>query len=146
SRLLHACYHAALGGFRHLRVHRDIAQLLLVSRVDWAATVRTATDHRVRAVVARAVIDAWAALGLSVDHPALCWAHTVPIGRIDAHTLRVFGEERAFSQQALTALPDLVGRGGLRYLWALSTQPGRAPATPRSVVTRARRAVSGWRR
>src|SRR5690606_19262159 len=47
ARLLHACYHAALGGFRHVRVHRDIAQLLLVSDAAWPVTVELAARHRV---------------------------------------------------------------------------------------------------
>lgn len=146
GRLLHACYHAALGGFRHLRAHRDVAQLLLVSEVDWAATAHMATRHGVQAVVARAVLDAWDALDLTVDHPARAWAAGTRIGRGDARALRVFAEERSFSQQALTAVTPLVGHGALRYLWTLSTQGGRGPLRPSAALGRARRAVGDLRR
>jgi hypothetical protein len=141
DRLLHACYHAALGGFRHLRAHRDIAQLLLATSVDWHRTVDIARRHRVDAVVARAILDAWAALRLELDHPALRWAAEHRIGRADGRALAVFAAERPFREQALTAVPVLVGRGATAYLLALAGQPGRQAWLPRAMARRARRAV-----
>jgi hypothetical protein len=143
SRLLHACYHAALGGFRHLRAHRDIAQLLLMTSVDWHRTVDVASRHRVDAVVARAVVDAWAALRLELHHPAHCWAVEQRIGRADARALAVFAAERPFREQALTAVPVLAGRDAVAYLYALAGQPGRQAWSPQAVARRARRAVRG---
>lgn len=125
DRLLHACFHAALGGFREWRAHRDVAQLLLVSEVDWTGTVGKAERWRVGAVVAGAVLDTWRILDLEVAHPAHAWAEGRRLGRADARALRVFGEERPFRTQALTAVPALLGRGAGRYLWTLVRQPGR---------------------
>ena len=48
ARPLHACYHAALGGFRHLRAHRDVAQLLMVSDVAWEETVEIVPNTECR--------------------------------------------------------------------------------------------------
>ena len=136
SRLLHACYHAALGGFRHLRAHRDVAQLLLVTGVDWRSTVAVAERFRVAAVVARAIDDAWKALDLAVAHPAHAWARATPIGRADAKALAVFAAERPFHDQAVTAVPVLVGRGAAAYAWALARQPGRGAASAGALVRR----------
>ena len=74
DRLLHACHHLALGGFSELRVARDVAQLLLVSRVDWEDTVRTAERWRVDAVVASGIVQAWQRLEIEIAHPAQQWA------------------------------------------------------------------------
>jgi Uncharacterised nucleotidyltransferase len=142
ARLLHACYHAALGGFRHLRAHRDVAQLLLVSGVAWEATVEIASRHRVQAVVARAVDDAWGALRLGIDHPAHDWATRQRIARGDARALAVFAAERPFREQALTAVPVLVGRGATRYLLALARHQGRPSSRPiRHTIRRGVRSV-----
>jgi hypothetical protein len=142
GRLIHACFHAALGGFRILRVHRDVAQLLLVSEVDWRRSVAVAERHRVAAVLARAIQDSWAALALETPHPAHDWATRHRIGRADARALAVFAAERPFGAQALTAVPSLLGRGSLAYLVALARQRGRRPQwSTRDAFVRGRRAV-----
>ena len=128
GRLLHACFHAALGGFREFRAHRDVAQLVLVTAADWRQTVEVAERSQVDTVVARAIRDTWQVLDLDIDHPAVRWARGRRIGRRDAATLRIFTQERSFRQQALTAVPDLIGRGAMRYLTALVRQPGRRPS------------------
>ncbi|CCH72304.1 hypothetical protein BN11_1520017 [Nostocoides australiense Ben110] len=119
-RLVHACFHAALGGFREYRAHRDVAQLLLVSGVDWRVSAQLARRAGVLAVLARAITDAWGALGLDLHHPAVDFARRVRIGRIDDAVLEIFGSERSYRRQALTAVPDLVGKGATRYLWTLA--------------------------
>lgn len=130
DRLLHACFHAALGGFREFRAHRDVAQLLLVTAADWEATIRTATRWRVESVVARAIVDAFGILGPGLAHPAFDWARASRIRRADAYVLDLFAAERPYRSQALTAVPDLLGRGAARYLWLLIRQPGPGGAPP----------------
>jgi len=119
DRLLHACHHLVLGGCSALRVARDVAQLVLVSDVDWQATVATAQRWRVDAVVAAGIVEAWERLGLEIDHPAHRWAmaHTTPRG--DARAIRVFARARPFRSQALTAVPVLAWRRIPTYLWTL---------------------------
>ncbi|KAB7743345.1 hypothetical protein GA707_14705 [Nostocoides sp. F2B08] len=125
NRLLHGCFHAALGGWRELRAFRDVAQLMLVSEVDWQQTIATAERFKVQAVVASALIETWDRLELELHHDALTWARGQRIGRLDAHALGVFAREEPFRMQAMTALPVLVGRGALRYAWDLGLKPGR---------------------
>src|SRR5205085_11883003 len=59
GRLLHACFHAALGGFRGLRAFRDVAQLILVTGADWETTFAVARRWRAEAVVVRAITESW---------------------------------------------------------------------------------------
>lgn len=137
DRLLHACHHLALGGFSGLRVARDVAQLLLVSQVDWERTVATAERWGVEAVVARAVEASWERLGLEVDHPALAWARGCPIGRGDRRALEVFETERPFRDQALTAVPALQLRDLPSLLLAATTRArGRRRVDSSSVRVR----------
>ena len=54
------------------------------------------------------------------------------IGRLDAAVLEVFGREQSYRRQALTAVPDLVGRGAARYLGALTRNSARRRPLNRS--------------
>lgn len=117
-RLLHACYHASLGGFRRLRAFRDVAQLILMSGVDWLETVESAKRWKAEAVVAAAVIETWMVFGLE-ESTAHDWARNVKISVGDLRALRVFESERPFSAQALTAVPRLPVLEVPAYLWAL---------------------------
>lgn len=125
GRLLHACFHAALGGFRRLRAFRDIAQLLLVTQADWQATVRIARSWRAEAVVASAVRETWDRLELSVDHPAYAQAASASYSRGDRRVLELFAREAPFRAKALTALPRLPAHEVPRYLWSLGRPRGR---------------------
>jgi hypothetical protein len=126
GRLLHSCHHAALGGFRHYRAHRDVAQQLLVTEVDWRATVEIASAWRVKAVVARAITDTWQVLGLDVEHPAHAWAASTRISRPDRWALDVFAAEKPFRQQALTAVGAMPCNEAPAYLWPFAKRPGVA--------------------
>lgn len=119
DRLLHACHHLVLGGFSGLRAARDVAQLVLVSDVQWEAAVATAERWRVDAVVASGIVQAWERLDLETEHPAYCWAVGHPISGEDARAIAVFTEERPFRSQALTAVPALAWYRIPGYLWAL---------------------------
>ena len=124
GRLLHACHHAALGGQRQLRAHRDVAQLILVSQADWQTTVEIARRWRVEAVVARAVTEAWLRLHLTEPHPAWQWAASYHEQRIDRWALDVFGQERPFREQALTTLTSLPMRDVPAYVAAVYSGSG----------------------
>jgi hypothetical protein len=133
GRLLHSCHHAALGGFRHYRAHRDVAQQLLVTRVDWHVAVDIATTWRVEAVVARAITDTWRVLGLAIDHPAHEWAMSRSISTLDRRALDVFAAEKPFRQQALTAVGAMPWRDLPAYLSPLAGRPGALHRLTRSL-------------
>lgn len=119
GRLLHACFHATLGGFRRLRAFRDVAQLLLVSGVDWETTFGMARGWRAEPVVARAVQDTWERLGLDVSHPAHDRATHTRMSRGDQRVLALFAREAAFRAQALSAVRRLPPHRIPHYLWSL---------------------------
>lgn len=140
DRLLHACHHLVTGGFSGYRVARDVAQLLLVSDVDWQATVATAESWGVEAVVSTGIDRAWQRLGLKVDHPAHDWASAQPICRGDSRAIEVFTEERPFREQALTAVPAIPWRRVPAYLLALGLPSSNARRSGRNAWSH------GWSR
>jgi hypothetical protein len=118
-RLLHACYHAALGGFRRLRAFRDVAQLVLATRVPIDAVLAIAGRWRAQAVVTSALAETWHRLALNPDAPELGDVLDRPIGRGDRRALEVFAQELPFRRQALTALGRLGPIDTIRYLYTL---------------------------
>jgi hypothetical protein len=119
-RLLHACFHASLGGFRGLRAFRDVAQLILVTGANWEATFAVARSWEAEAVVSAAIKDTWTRLGLDVDHPAHVRAVCTRTSRLDDRVLGMFADEGStFRAQALSALPRLPPHEVPRYLWSL---------------------------
>jgi hypothetical protein len=119
GRLLHACFHAALGGFRGLRAFRDVAQLILVTGVDWPAAFGVARSWRAEAVVASAITETWQRLELGADHPAHHRATSTSMSRADRRVLQMFAES-PFRSQALSALRRLPPYQVPRYLWSLA--------------------------
>jgi hypothetical protein len=119
GRLLHACFHAALGGFRGLRAFRDVAQLLLVTGADWEATYGVARSWQAEAVVTAAIRESWDRLGLDIDHPAHTHALSNSVSRADQRVLQLFARGSAFRSQALSALRRLPPSEVPRYLWSL---------------------------
>jgi hypothetical protein len=124
GRLLHACFHAALGGFSRVRSRRDVAQLLLVSGVDWRVTRRVAARWRAESVVARAVRDTWDVLELETGHPCHDWARAWRTSAAEERALQLFASERPFREQALTAIPVLPAHRVPAYLLALAVPDG----------------------
>lgn len=119
GRLLHACFHAALGGFRGLRAFRDVAQLILVTGADWQATFNVARSWRAEAVVASAIKETWDRLELDVDHPAHARGVSTTMSRGDQRVLQMFARGATFRSQALSALRRLPPHEVPRYLWSL---------------------------
>ena len=119
GRLLHACFHAALGGFRRLRAFRDVAQLILVTGADWQSTFDLARSWRAEAVVASAISDTWQRLQLDTVHPAHDRARSTSVSRGDQRVLRMFARGSTFRSQALSAVRRLPPYEVPRYLWSL---------------------------
>ena len=120
-RLLHACYHASLGGFRELRAFRDVAQLLLVTRADLDRTIAIARRWRAESVVASAIIDTWNRLNLDRNHYGFLAAQDIDVSSGDARALNVFQSEQPFRRQALTAVGRLRYFEIPLYLWSLGS-------------------------
>lgn len=120
-RLLHACYHASLGGFRRLRAFRDVAQLIMVTGADLDHTLGCARAWRAEAVVMSAITETWNRLHLDDSHQAFVQAHEFHFSQGDARALRVFQSEQPFRKKALTALPRLRPYDVPMYLWSLSS-------------------------
>ena len=127
ERLLHACFHAALGGFRRLRAFRDVAQLILVAGADWQATFGVARAWRAEAVVASAIKDSWSRLNLQIAHPAHARALSTAISGADQRVLQLFARESPFRSQALSAVSRLPPLEVPRYLWSLGRPRLRRP-------------------
>ena len=125
GRLVHACFHAVLGGFRGLRAFRDVAQLVLVSGADWQSAFALARQWKAEAVMAAAVTGAWAGLRLDCGHPAHRAAASTVISRRDQRVLQTFAREAPFRAQALTALSRLPVYEIPRYLWSLASPTRR---------------------
>jgi hypothetical protein len=120
-RLVHACFHAVLGGRRHLRALRDVAQLLLVTGVDTSSVLALARRWRAEAVVAAAVDECWSVFGLADHHHEVhAWATDYPVDQREQHLLDVFRHERSFRAQALTGLGVLPWLRRPHYLWSLA--------------------------
>jgi hypothetical protein len=120
GRLLHACFHATLGGFRGLRAFRDVAQLILVTGADWEATFEMARTWRAEAVIACAIAESWNRLELGVDHPAHARALSTDVSRGDRRVLDMFARESPFRSQAMSAVRRLPPHQVPRYLWSLA--------------------------
>jgi putative nucleotidyltransferase-like protein len=120
GRLLHACFHAVLGGFQRLRGFRDVAQLILVTGADWETTFGVARSWNAEAVVAYAIQKSWDRLELDVQHPAHARAKSTALSRGDQRVLRLFAGRSTFRSQALTGLRRLPPHDIARYLWNLS--------------------------
>jgi hypothetical protein len=120
GRLLHACFHATLGGFRGLRAFRDVAQLILVSGADWETAFEVARSWKAESVIAVAISESWHRLELNVDHPAHARAVSTGVSRADRRVLEMFARESPFRSQAMSAVRRLPPSEIPRYLWSLS--------------------------
>ncbi len=127
-RLLHACFHATLGGNRELRAFRDVAQIAL-GRPDAVAEVwEIAHRWEVESVVASAVLEAWDRLQLPNNLDIAVQARRIDINRADARALRVFANEDRFRRQSLTTLGALPWRNRPTFVhstWMMSREHRR---------------------
>jgi hypothetical protein len=119
---VHACMHAALGGWPpFLTSLRDVAEFLGSDRVDPRVLMARAAQWRVLAVVARAVTAARSVLGLG-DLALSGWAMQEYRPRAwELRALAAYGEGRSYRRQALAAVPFVPGvRSKLSYTFGLA--------------------------
>ena len=139
TRLLHACYHAALGD-PHPRYGsvRDIAQMLLTGRQDPDRVIELARSWEAEAVLARGVALCRNHLGVAVDGAVVnAFEGYVPDRRERRAISAYVGPNRRFAAKALASMPYLHGFGErasfLRavlapdpgFVEAVGGQPGR---------------------
>jgi hypothetical protein len=140
TRLLHACYHAALGDPKpRYSSIRDVAQMLLMGQHDPDRVLRLARSWQAEAVVARAVGLCRDHLGVEVDGPVVDGvAGYVPtrrerraiasyVGRNKRHAAKVIAslpylasmrERAAFLRASLAPQPEFVVSHGGQPGWA----------------------------
>lgn len=122
GRLLHACCHAVLGGGSGLRVRRDVAQLVLLSRADWHTAVARAERDAVEQVVAEAVRTTWTDLGLKPEHEFATWANGLPPDPIQRRAIASYEDDPAsgWGSEGRGTLAALGGADLIRFLAGLA--------------------------
>ena len=127
GRLLHACCHAVLGGGSGLRVRRDVAQLVLVSGVDWQAAVAWAKHDGADQVLAEAVRTTWSDLELDPDHGFAQWAMGLPADPVQQQAIDSYQSESVdgWGPEGRGTLPALGRMDRVRFLTGLAV-PSRA--------------------
>jgi Uncharacterised nucleotidyltransferase len=123
-RLVHACYHAVLGGARGPRARRDVAQLLCVTGADLDEAIAVARRWQAEAVLAHGILDAVNLLAVDPDHPAVAWARSVDIPADQARAIDLT-TVAGFDRVALTGLAAVQGPvHKVRYLAPLVLPSG----------------------
>ena len=109
-RMVHACYHVALGDATPRAVAlRDVAQMLLSNELDFDEVRRIAKRWRAEAVLARAISLTWDALGLAAT-PVAEWAVQYRGDRFERRALSAYvGTERSYARQMMAGLPAVSG-------------------------------------
>jgi len=128
NRLLHACYHAALGNWPlRLASLRDVAEMLRHFDQDGldqdaGALIGLASDWSVEAVVAAAVADTHRLLGIATSGELGRWAQRYVPSRRDESRLALHTHtHKNFAAQALATLPGLPRlRDKVAYVRALA--------------------------
>ena len=122
TRLLHACYHAALGDPvpRYGSV-RDIAQMLMTGDHDPERVIELVGDWGSSAVVSRGISLCRDLLGIDPGDPvARAFADHLPSPRERRALESYVGENRSFAAKALASLPYIDGLGAkLSFLRAV---------------------------
>ena len=149
QRLLHACYHAALGD-REPRIvpQRDIAGLVLSDDLDEVRVRELAYAWRAEYVVARAISLTWRTLALADETALTAWAKRY---QPDARSERAFASYRAEqanyaarSWESLRALPNMRSRASFMYSLAFPAG-GVIGGKPLPFLRRLMRARQGLR-
>lgn len=139
-RILHACYHAALGDAPpRLATLRDVAQMVLYTDYDPAEVLGIAREWHGEAVVARALTLTWEHLAIADSVPLSAWAHRHhPTAQEERALARYTQPSRTYAGKAVTALRAIPRvRDKASYLSALVLPD-------RSTVTRYERGYAAW--
>lgn len=124
-RILHACYHAALGKREPQLVPlRDTAEMLLHPRTDdelWSETLREAGRWGGEAVVARSVSAAWETFDLPDDERSR-WATRRAVTHREERALRTYSDPAmSYAARQFEALRVIHGtRARAQYAFALA--------------------------
>ena len=127
QRLLHACYHAALGD-REPRIvpQRDIAGLVLDDRLDEVRVRELAYAWRAEYVVASAIGMTWQTLALADETALTAWAKRYQPDTRSEHAFAAYRAEQANyaarSWASLRALPDV--RTRMAFMYSLAFPQG----------------------
>lgn len=121
ERLLHACYHAALGETSpKLTPLRDIAQLALIRELDLPHLHGLIRASGGEPVIAKAVRAAWSELNIADVTALSAWAHTYRTNPRAAADLAVYGEGSSYATKSIAALRSLPNvRERASFLYAL---------------------------
>ncbi len=124
ARLLHACYHAALGdGPPRLVPHRDVAGILLSGSSDESRVRELSSRWQADAVVAAAVRASWDLLEVSVSTGLSTWAQGYVPSRAERRALDLHRSRHANlatkSVAAVTAIDGLRRKGAFLRALAL---------------------------
>jgi hypothetical protein len=111
NRLLHACFHAAIGqAAPGLMAQRDVVQMSLAAE-DWAdAALDRARQWRCEAVVARAIRSSWDLYAVADTTALSAWAQRYTPRPEEVRAMRAYvGKERRYARQALGGLRAVHG-------------------------------------
>ncbi len=127
QRLVHACFHTALGGIvPRLVPQRDVAQLVLSDAVDPVRVREIAASWGAEAVVAKAVTLSWRTLQIADERALSAWARRYEPDAAELRALAAYGATRARyatrSWASLAALPD--ARSKAAFLVSLAFPTG----------------------
>ena len=120
-RLVHACYHAALGdAVPRVVALRDVAQMLGSTELDFDEVRRIGKRWRAEIVLARAISLTWDALQLAAT-PVSEWATAFSGDRFERSALSAYvGANRSYARQMLAGLPAVSGlRAKISYIRSL---------------------------
>jgi hypothetical protein len=122
ARLVHACFHAALGDAQpRLVALRDVAQMLLHSTVDADRVRELCRRWRCGIVVQRATRLAWDAFSITVAPGVLRWARQHEPSAFERRAMQAYlGPDRSYARQAVAGLLAVPGiRAKAAYAGAL---------------------------
>jgi hypothetical protein len=116
NRLLHACFHAAIGqAVPGLLAQRDVVQLTLSltgTEEDAAdqALFDTTRRWRCEPIVARAICDSWEVFQLADPTALTAWSHRYAMSPEELRQMRAYiGEDRRYARQAIGGFTALRG-------------------------------------
>jgi hypothetical protein len=151
GRLLHACYHAALGDpYPRYGSVRDIAQMLTTGSHDPQRVVELARAWEAEAVLARGIDLCRNYLGVAVGGPVVEAVANYEPSRRERRAIRAYvGANHRFAAKAVASLPYMTGvRERAAFLRAVvAPDPGFVEAVGaqpgRSWITRGLRSMAG---
>ncbi len=122
ERLLHACYHTALGDVPpRLMPQRDVVQLILCGTTDTDRVLELADRWRGRAVVAHAISTAWESYRVADVVALSAWAQRYrPTAQERREIAILTAAGRSYATQAIGAIRSIKGVGDrARFVSAL---------------------------